>query len=424
MKIYKGNLIYTKSPVAFTVIQNGYVGVDNGVVVFTGESIPSQYAHGELVDFGESLIVPGFIDLHFHAPQYANLGLGFDMELLPWLNEYTFPEEAKFGDLEYAKSIYKAAIKDLWQSGTTRVVLFSTLHTAGTIKLMELLEASGLSGFVGKVNMDQNAPEYLVETTKESIEETRAWIEQTQGKFSRVAPIVTPRFVPTCSSELMHGLSALAERYNLPIQSHISENEAECQWVGELHPDCDSYSSVYDAHGLLTHKTVMAHCVHMNASELERFKRKGTYAAHCPNANYNLSSGIMPLRKFLNEGIHVGLGTDVGAGHKVSIADVMCSAIQASKIAWKYLDDKLKPLSLSEAFYLGTKGGGSFFGDVGSFEIGYSFDALVINDDHKQAIKACGVEERLHRFIYSGCHTQIVKRFVMGNDVEEPFKFE
>lgn len=419
LKIYKGNVIFTEKPDVFTIIPNGYVGVEDGLVVFVGEQIPSAYEKEKVEDYGDQLIIPGFVDLHFHAPQYANIGLGLDKELLPWLNDYTFPEEAKYYDLAYAESVYRKVAFDLWRNGTTRAVLFSTIHGETTKFLMDIMHESGLGAYVGKVNMDRNAPDFLCESTAESLSGTREWLETYHNKYTLVKPIITPRFVPTCTSELMDGLSELSREFNVPIQSHISENRNECAWVKELHPESADYAGVYEDHGLFTNRTIMAHCVHNTDEELKRFKDHGVFAAHCPNANHNLASGIMPLRKFLQAGIHVGLGTDVGAGHKVSIASVMASAMQASKLKWVE-DPSLPPLTTAEAFYLGTKGGGSFFGKVGSFEKGYEFDALVIDDKELAITPGRSLEERLQRYIYTGDDRQIVKRFVRGNEIAPP----
>lgn len=419
MKIYKGNIIFTEQPEAFKVFENGFIGVEEGRVVFVGEQIPEGYSQAIVEDYGDCLIVPGFVDLHFHAPQYANLGLGLDKELLPWLNDYTFPEEAKYKDLAYAEGVYRKVAYDLWRNGTTRVVLFSTLHTETTKFLMDIFNESGLGAFIGKVNMDRNSPEFLCEKTSESLAETKEWIETYGNKYDLVKPIITPRFVPTCTSELMDGLSALASAYHVPIQSHISENRNECAWVKELHPESKHYADVYEQHGLFNHQTIMAHCVHNTSEELERFKKNGVFAAHCPNANNNLASGIMPVRKFMEKGISVGLGTDVGAGHKVSIAAVMAAALQASKLKWVE-DPTLAPLSTSEAFYLGTKGGGAFFGNVGSFEKGFDFDALIIDDKELAITPGRSLEERIQRYIYIGDDRQITKRFVRGNEIEAP----
>lgn len=420
MKIYKGNIIFTETPEAFTVYPQGYVGVESGRVKFVGKTLPESYQSEPVTDFGENLIIPGFIDLHFHAPQYANLGLGLDKELLPWLTEYTFPEEAKYYNLDYAQGVYQKVVHDLWRNGTTRVVLLSTLHVEAAKRLMDLLNDAGLGAYVGKVNMDRNSPDNLIETTQASLAETEAWLQSYGNKYEMVKPIITPRFVPTCTSELMSGLGELARTYQVPVQSHISENRGECGWVSELHPESKNYADVYDQHGLFGKQTVMAHCVHNSAEEIELFKDRGVFAAHCPNANYNLASGIMPVRAFMEAGVKVGLGTDVGAGHKVSIAAVMASAMQASKIKWLESDQALAPLTTSEAFYLGTKGGGEFFGKVGSFEADYEFDALVIDDSALQITPGRTLEERLQRFIYVGDDRHIVKRFVRGREIDEP----
>lgn len=420
MRILKGNIVFTETSERFTTYPKGYVVVEAGKVVYVGSTLPETYSADSVEDFGENLIIPGFVDLHFHAPQYANIGLGLDKELLPWLTDYTFPEEAKYKNLEYAEGVYRQVARELWKNGTTRVVLLSTLHVEATKLLMDLFAASGLGAYIGKVNMDRNSPDILVETTEASLKQTEEWLISYGNKYERVKPIITPRFVPTCSSELMHGLGALAEKYQVPIQSHISENKGECVWVSELHPECNSYADVYDKHDLMTPQTVMAHCVHNTPEEIALFKERGVFAAHCPNANYNLSSGIMPLRAFMEAGVHVGLGTDVGAGNKVSISAVMAAAMQASKMKWLESDQALAPLSTPEAFFLGTKGGGAFFGKVGSFEPGYEFDALIIDDAALCITPGRSLEERLQRFIYVGDDRHITHRFVSGELIAEP----
>jgi len=421
-KAYQGHILYTKNPDRFEIYENGAVIVEDGKVVEVLKTLPENLEALEVFNMGDRLIIPGFVDLHFHAPQFPNLGLGLDKELLPWLEDYTFPEEAKYSDLDYAESVYTRVAKEIWRQGTTRIVLFSSVHKESTELLMSIFDRAGLGAYVGKVNMDRNCPDFLVESTEDSIKATKAWLEATINLYPRVKPLITPRFVPTCTSELMRSLGDLAAAYNVPVQTHISENQAEVDWVRELHPESADYAAVYEDHGLLGDKTILAHCVHNTDAEIEKMAKLGVFAAHCPNANYNLASGIMPVRKFLNAGVKVGLGTDVGAGHKVSIASVMSTAIQASKIAWLNSDRTLAPLSTSEAFYLGTKGGGAYFGKVGSFEPGYEFDALVIDDHRLGVTEGRTLEERLQRFLYIGDDRDIVSRFVSGDEIMEPTK--
>lgn len=418
MKAIKGHVVYTPTPDKFEILENSWLVQLNGVVRGVHKELPYGF-HGEQEDFGDCLIIPGFVDLHFHAPQFQNCGLGLDMELLPWLETYTFPEESKYQDPDYARRLYRSVARAIWRNGTTRVVLFSTLHKNGTEILMETFHKAGLGAYVGKVNMDRNSPPILCETTADSLKATEELLVEYANRYPLVKPIVTPRFVPTCSGELMSKLGELAAKYNAPIQSHLSENIGEIFWVKDLHPESKNYADVYDAMGLMGDRTIMAHCVHNEDAEIALMARKGVYAAHCPNANYNLSSGIAPIRKFLNAGVRVGLGTDIGAGHKVSIANVMSQAVQASKMKW--LEDKSLPaLTTPEVFYLGTKGGGSYFGKVGSFEAGYDMDALVIDDSSLGEKEGRSVAERLQRFIYCGDDRNIVKRYVRGQFVPEP----
>jgi guanine deaminase len=285
---------------------------------------------------------------------------------------------------------------------------------------MDILDKAGIGAYVGKVNMDRNSPDYYVEDTTESLASTDEWLLNTKDKYNLVKPIITPRFVPSCTDTLMKGLAELSKKYNIKIQSHLSENEHEVDWVKALHPQYDSYTEVYDAMGLLTENTIMAHTVHCTPKEIKLLATKNCFSAHCPNANYNLKSGIMSVRRFLDAGIKVGLGTDIGAGHQVGIYKVMAQAVQASKMNWFYGGKKENCLSMSEAFYMGTKGGGEFFGKVGSFEEGYSFDALVIDDETLGDRDSRSIEERLQRFIYCGDDRNIIKRYVQGKLLSEP----
>lgn len=416
---YKGHIVYTKSPEKLEISKDSYVIIEDGIVKEVLKDI-GDLKVDDIIDYGDNMIIPGFVDLHFHAPQFPNLGLGLDKELLPWLTDYTFPEEAKFADIEYAKEVFATVIENVWRQGTTRVVFLSSLHKEASILLMDMLNKAGLGAYVGKVNMDRNSPDFLIEDTKQSLIDTEEILKEYSNKYKLVKPIITPRFVPTCTSELMDGLGQLASKYDANIQTHISENTGEVQWVKELHPESRDYIHVYEENNLINSKTVLAHCVHNTDKEIQVMSENGTFAAHCPNANYNLSSGIMPVRKFMEMGVNVGLGTDVGAGHKVSIANVMSQAVQASKMKWLETDKKYDPLTTSEVFYLGTKGGGKFFGQVGSFEPGYEFDALVIDDTGLGFEGERSIEERIQRYIYCGDDRNIVARYVSGNKVNKP----
>ena len=409
MKLFKGNIVFTKKRESFDILENGFILEDKGIIIDIGFDLNKKYKKVDIEDYSGNLLIPGFVDLHFHAVQYGNLGIGLDEELLNWLNKYTFKEEEKFSNLEYAKYIFEKAISNIIRNGTTRIVLFSSIHEEATKLLMDICIDKKIGAFVGKVNMDRNSPKALTENRIESLEISKKLL-----KFStkKVKSIITPRFVPTCSKKLLDGLGELSKK-KYPVQTHISENENEIKWVKELHPESKNYLDVYDKANLLSDKTILAHCVYCNKDERNLIKERGSFVAHCPSANFNLTSGIMDIKSYIDQGINVGLGTDVGAGHKVSIKDTLVLAIQMSKVNKMYNKDK-NILSFSEAFYLATKGGGKFFGKVGSFEKNYELDMLVIKPDELSEYKNDGIMEQLERFIYSGDDRMIIKRYCSG----------
>ena len=234
-----------------------------------------------------------------------------------------------------------------------------------------------------------------------------------------VRPIITPRFIPTCTPEMLRACGQLAAKYQLPVQSHLSENKDEIAWVQALEPDSTCYGDAYDRYGLFGQTpTVMAHCVWTEGEELELMKRRGVMVAHCPTSNFNVASGMAPIRKFLDEGLRVGLGSDISGGHDLNIFRMMVYAIQVSKM--HYQQQHERPfLTLSEAFWMATKSAGSFFGRVGSFEPGYEFDALVI-DDSELNHDNYSLLERMERYIYLGDDRQIIHRFCRGSRLSPP----
>lgn len=420
----KGNIIFTKKFGKYEIYENGYIVIEEKHVKGVYKELPLEYKGIDLADYGNAIIIPGFVDLHLHAPQFANLGLGLDMELMPWLETYTFPEEAKYSDNTYAKKVYKELIGKLWKVGTTRSIIFATIHNEATIILMDMLAKAGLSAYVGKVNMDRNAPSNIIQTTEQSLLETEEILKEYSNKYENVKPIITPRFVPTCSSLLMKGLGKLALKYNVPVQSHLSENYGEIRLVKELHPDQKNYASVYNEAGLFGQiPTVMAHCVHVTEDEIELMEKNQVFVAHSANSNSNIASGIAPIRKLITKGIPVGLGSDISGGHTIAMMDVIVSSAQVANLKWLETNKTDQAFSTPELFYLATKGGGKFFGKVGSFEEGYEFDALVIDDNSLPSFRKLSVEERLQKFIYTGDERNIVERYVAGKLVPEP-KFE
>lgn len=393
--ILKGNIVSAPTLGQLDIVENGYLVAEDGIIQGVFAQLPEQYAGHTVHDYRQKLIVQACTDLHLHAPQYPMMGLGMDLPLLDWLDTYTFPLEAKMADTTYARKIYRQLAKELIENGTTQVCMFSSLHREATLILMEELENAGVTGYVGKVNMDRNSGDILQETTEESMAETAQWLEDCK-RFTHVHPMITPRFTPSCTDELMVYLGELVKEKDLPVQSHISENDKEIAWVRELHPDCAQYWQSYAKFGLWTDKTVMAHCVWSDAQERQAMKDAGVTVAFCANSNTNICSGVMPVRTMLDEGLQVGLGSDIAGGHQLAMHDVVASSIATSKVAT--MTTGAKPLTVAEGWYLGTSGGSQFFGQAPGFVKGNPLHALVVDDSALPGLDS--VEARFERSIY------------------------
>ena len=424
-KVYKAHILFTKEKDCFEVYENGYIAVEDGIVLGVASSLDELAPHlspltsEDVIDFGDKLLIPAMNDMHVHAPQVHNQGVAMDLELLPWLQNYTFPEESKYADTQYAERMYRRFLHTQWLFGTMRSVVFGTVHTDSTRILMKLYQEAGMGAMVGKVAMNRNCPEALCEDVEAYVEGQERLIADFGDDTALVRPIITPRFVPSCTPELLKACGELANKYQLPVQSHLSENTSEIAWVAELEKESTSYGDAYNRYGLFGQTpTIMAHCVWTNGSELELMKHNRVMVAHCPTSNFNLSSGLAPVRTFLDEDLPIGLGSDISGGHDLNMFRMLVYAIQVSKM--HYQQDKSKAfLTLPEIFWIATKSAGSFFGKVGSFEPGYDFDALVIDDTVLYPAEY-SLLHRLERFIYLGDDRQIVARYCQGRLIPDP----
>ena len=425
--VLKGHICYSQDKSTLKVCENSYLVCVDGKSKGVFENLPSEYKDLPLKDYGDKLIIPGMVDLHVHAPQYAFRGMCMDLELMDWLNQYTFPEEEKYTNLDYAKKAYSIFTNALKKSATTRACIFATRHRDATVLLMELMEETGLVSYVGKVNMDREASEALIEESAESSAyNTFGWINSVNNKFQNTKPILTPRFIPCCTDELMEELKQIQMTYGIPVQSHLSESPGEIEFVKFLRPNNDFYGDAYNDYDLFGKnddintdvKTVMAHCVWSTDKEVELMKNNGVFVAHCPASNMNLSSGIAPIRKYLDLDLKIGLGSDVAGGQTESIFRAITDSIQVSKMYWRHVNQDCKPIVFSEAFFLATKGGGEFFGKVGSFENDYEFDAIVLDDSCLEHPQKLNILQRLERAVYLSLDTQgICAKYVNGKQI-------
>ena len=415
--VLHGNFIWSASRETLQLRPGAWAVCEDGKCAGVFDALPERYENLPMRELGDALVIPGYTDLHLHASQFRNIGLGMDLELIDWLNQLTFPEEARFSDGAFAAAVYGRVAAELERGFTTRAVIFATMHADATLTLMEAMEKTGLRSFVGKVNMDRNSPDTLREDGAEgSLAETERWLAAAADRFENTSPILTPRFVPSCTKRLMEGLAGLAEAYGLPVQSHLDENPDEVAWVRRLHPEYTDYASVYDGCGLLGPDTLMAHCVYLTDKEAALLRERGTTIVHCPTSNTNVRSGLCPVRRYLGMGLKMGLGSDISGGHTLDMAEVVRSALGTSKLLWRTSCEKWAHLRAQEAFWLATVGGASFFGKAGVFEPGYDFDAVAV-DDSAWRTPDDDLPARFEKMIYCSSGRDVKAKYVAGRKI-------
>ncbi|KAK8157115.1 hypothetical protein IWX90DRAFT_315162 [Phyllosticta citrichinensis] len=419
--VYVGTFVQSKSLQELDFCAKGAVGVDeNGRIAFTSrgfdnlETVLKEHEgwSGAKVIEGQKngFFFPGFIDTHIHAPQYPNAGIFGKSTLLDWLNTYTFPTESSFSSLSKARLIYNRVVRRTLSHGTTTAAYYATIHVDSTNLLASICLSNGQRAFIGRVCMDADLspPTYRDASAADSVTSTLAvinYIRQLDPHGALIAPIITPRFAPSCTAHALSLLGALQHEHNLLAQTHISENPSEVALVASLFPSASSYADVYDAAGLLNPRTILAHAVHLTPEETALVHARGVKVAHCPASNSALTSGVAPVRALLDHGIDVGLGTDVSGGYSPSVLEAARQAVLVSRLRSVIVaadrereqrgrkgsgggaetegsdDAEHAKLSTEEALYLATRGGAQVVGladRIGAFEVGMEWDAQMI----------------------------------------------
>jgi len=299
-----------------------------------------------------------------------------------WLEAYTFPAEAKLSCLDHAFKVYDRAAKRTINCGTTTAVYFGTIDVASCKVLTQACIRNGQRAFVGKVNMDRNCPDFYRETTEESLQGTTEFIEYVKSapafESEMIFPVITPRFILTCSTELLARLGALSIHHQVHIQSHISESVDQVEFTKSLHPGEGSDAEIFAKHHLLGSRNgqcLMAHGVHCSSKYLDLMKRHGCAISHCPLSNFYFDNGILDVKERLLRGNLIGLGTDIAGGYSPSMLNAQRTAVIASRSI-------SKRITYLDAFFLSTLGGAKAIGmerSLGSFHPGFKFDALVLS---------------------------------------------
>ncbi len=415
MQIHRGNVVFTPTRHDFVTLQGGFLVVDDdGTVIECVASLSDRHTDVTVTDHGGRLIIPGFTDAHVHGCQFPITGLQASTELIDWLHTLTFPQEAGFADPQYADAVYTRFVHALLNNGITGSAIMGTIHADATGMLIDKLIAAGLRAWVAKVSRDRNVPTDSQADTDREIAASRLFIERNLAKSPLVTPAIAPSASMACSRRLMSALAEQAAEFQVPCHVHLAENRTEVDVTLKMYPDCTDFVQTYQRAGLLaTSNTVVAHAIHLTDREKRVLGDTGMLVAHCPQSNLNLLSGVMPLAEYLDMGIRVGLGSDVAGGHTLNMFQNIVGAIQSA--AMNFLTGRTtRPVLAAEAFYCATKGGGSLFGATGSFESGYAFDALVLDDSMWTGVGELSLAQRIEKLIYCGDDRNIEQVYVAG----------
>ncbi|EAR09173.1 guanine deaminase [Reinekea blandensis] len=369
-------------------------------------------------DYRGKLIIPGMIDTHVHYPQTPMIA-AYGEQLLTWLTEHAFPTEEAFADYDHAAGVAETFLNELVRNGTTTALVFGTVHPQSVDAFFDKAQERNLRMICGKVMMDRNCPDALKDTAETSYAESKALIDKWHGK-DRLQYAVTPRFAPTSTPEQLDACKRLLEEYpTVYMHTHTSENKKECEWVGELFPESSDYIDVYQQAGLLRRRSVLAHGIHLCDRELHALADHKCALAHCPTSNLFIGSGLFPLKRIREHNIHVGMGTDVGAGTSFSM-------LQTYNEAYKVQQLQGEKLSAYEGLYLATLGGARALdleGTIGQLETGCEADLVVLDPEatdlmrfRMQHLRSEDVHEKLFALMMLGDDRAIRATWIMGEN--------
>ncbi len=382
-KAYRASILhflddpFLKTDKSYEYYQDGLLVVDNGHILQVGSysDLANQWVDKSgIIDYRGKLIVPGFVDTHIHYPQTEMIA-AYGEQLLEWLNTYTFPTEKKYQDINYARERSKFFLRELLRNGTTTALIFGTVHPESVNALFEEASKLNMRIIAGKVMMDRNAPDYLLDTPETSYQESKDLIEQWHGK-NRLLYAITPRFAPTSSPEQLAAAGRLKKEFpSVYMHTHLSENKNEVAWVNSLFRESKGYLDIYDSYGLTGDRSIFAHGIHLSDEEFDRMATTQSSIAFCPTSNLFLGSGLFKFFTAKEKGVRVGYGTDVGAGTSFSM-------FQTMNEAYKVVQLQGQKLSALQSLYTATLGGAkalSLDDKIGNFQIGKEADFSVID---------------------------------------------
>ena len=419
---YRGEIVhFLNDKNDYYYYEDGLLVIEDGLIYSVGDAVTQLKKlpkNTQIIEHPNCLITPGFVDTHVHYPQ-CEIIASYGKQLLEWLETYTFPAEQKFSNPEYASKIARFFLDQLLANGTTTALVFVTVHPQSVDAFFTEAQKRNLRMICGKVMMDRNAPDALLDTAETSYTESRELIEKWHNK-GRLRYAVTPRFAPTSTDNQLAQAGRLLQEYpDVHFQTHISENKKECEWVAELFPERDNYLDVYDHHQLLGKRSVFAHGIHLEDSEFKRLAETDSALAFCPTSNLFIGSGLFNLHKASHFGVKTGLGTDVAGGDSFSI-------LKSINEAYKIQQLQGNSMSAFESLYLATLGGAKaldLHDKIGNFEKGKEADFVVLDyhatDLMKFKLEQCdSMEERLFSLLMLADDRAIKHTYILGEDIK------
>jgi guanine deaminase len=445
-RAFLGNALHTPARGRIEYLPGALIEVDEGGVIQAvhakdapqaGAAAVRHRAAGSLVTLGEGeYLLPGLVDLHVHAPQWPQLGLALDLPLEEWLQAYTFPLEARYGDTDYARQAYESLVDTLLANGTTTAMYFGTIHLAATEVLADICLRRSQRALIGRVAMDDRGqcPVYYRDPDAgTAVAETREFIGYVRSMAGNgsglVLPVITPRFIPSCTDALLQGLGHLVRETGCHVQTHCSESDWAHDFVLARCGVTDT-TALY-RFGLLSRRTILAHGNFIDGPDVATILEAGAGIAHCPLSNVYFSDAVFPVRRMLDEGVHVGLGTDIAGGASPSILENARHAVIASRTLESGVDARLSRerrrspdsrIDAATAFWLATAGGGIALDlRIGMFREGYQFDAIVVDGrsphGNLRLREHAAPEEILQKIVYHATRADIREVWVANRRV-------
>jgi guanine deaminase len=399
---------------AYRYIEDGAVEIEDGRIIGVGPFEGAHDAATEVIDHRPHLILPGFIDPHIHYPQMQVIG-SYAGALLEWLNTYTFVEEQKFGDMAHASRIASRFLDELIRHGTTTAATYCSVHPQSVDAFFAEAGKRDMLMIAGKVMMDRNAPQGLLDTAQSAYDDTRAGIGKWHGK-GRAHYAITPRFAITSTPEQMEVAEALAREFpDIHIQTHVSENLAEIEFARELYPNLMDYVGIYERYHLLGPRTLLGHAIHLTHREVEVVCATRSVAVFCPTSNLFLGSGLFDYERLRQRGVRIAVATDVAGGSSYSMLRTLDEGYKVMQLRGQ----RLNPLRSFYHMTLGNARALSLDGTIGALTPGAAADIAVLDAGAtpQMALRmetVSSLQEELFLLLTCGDDRAVVETYVAG----------